>query len=216
MPQPAPDPVAVTAGPPPAGRRSRPAPATPAFVVGSPGARVQHDHSVPPAARAARRVSVKSAERRSRAAAGSTRGQAESLERPLWRRAARIARPARVRMRRRKPWVLARRRLLGWNVRLLTRGLPDWWAVVHGTAEWCQGRWRVAHGDRAAIPLGAGTPQRPSATRPGNGTGGARPRSNGAELTTHPLVPGIVPGQPGRGRDDTPVPEVAFCPVAEE
>src|SRR5689334_913903 len=31
-----------------------------------------------------------------------------------------MARPARVRMRRRKPLVLARRRLLGWNVRLLT------------------------------------------------------------------------------------------------
>jgi hypothetical protein len=30
-----------------------------------------------------------------------------------------------VRMRRRKPWVLARRRLLGWNVRLLTgKSLP--------------------------------------------------------------------------------------------
>jgi hypothetical protein len=37
-----------------------------------------------------------------------------------------------VRMRRRKPWVLARRRLLGWNVRLLTRGLPDLMSeVVH-------------------------------------------------------------------------------------
>ena len=32
-----------------------------------------------------------------------------------------MARPARVRMRRRKPWVFARRRLFGWNVRLLTR-----------------------------------------------------------------------------------------------
>lgn len=59
-------------------------------------------------------------------------GQAESFERPLDRRAARIARPARVRMRRRNPWVLARRRLLGWNVRLLTRGLLDLKAsVVH-------------------------------------------------------------------------------------
>lgn len=48
------------------------------------------------------------------------RGQAESSTRPLRRRAARIARPARVRMRNRKPWVLARRRLFGWNVRLLT------------------------------------------------------------------------------------------------
>jgi hypothetical protein len=51
-------------------------------------------------------------------------GQAESRERPLARRPARIARPARVRMRRRNPWVLARRRLFGWKVRLLTRGLP--------------------------------------------------------------------------------------------
>ena len=39
------------------------------------------------------------------------------------RRAPRIERPARVRMRRRKPWVLARRRLFGWKVRLLTRRL---------------------------------------------------------------------------------------------
>ncbi len=49
--------------------------------------------------------------------------QAERLARPLPRRFARIARPARVRIRRRKPWVLARRRLFGWKVRLLTRGL---------------------------------------------------------------------------------------------
>ena len=48
------------------------------------------------------------------------RDQADSSERPLRRRAARMARPARVRIRRRKPWVLARRRLLGWKVRLLT------------------------------------------------------------------------------------------------
>ena len=34
-----------------------------------------------------------------------------------------MARPARVRMRSRKPWVLARRRLFGWKVRLLTAGL---------------------------------------------------------------------------------------------
>jgi hypothetical protein len=44
--------------------------------------------------------------------------QADSSERPLRRRAAMIARPARVRMRNRNPWVLARRRLFGWNVRL--------------------------------------------------------------------------------------------------
>lgn len=48
---------------------------------------------------------------------------AESSRRPLRRRAATMARPARVRMRSRKPCVLARRRLFGWKVRLLTIGL---------------------------------------------------------------------------------------------
>src|SRR6202035_4484303 len=43
--------------------------------------------------------------------------------RPLRRRADRIARPARVRMRNRNPCVFARWRLFGWNVRLLT-GTP--------------------------------------------------------------------------------------------
>lgn len=63
----------------------------------------------------------KSSERRIRCAPGSTaRRQAESSARPLRRRPARIARPARVRIRRRKPWVFARRRLFGWNVRLVT------------------------------------------------------------------------------------------------
>jgi hypothetical protein len=51
------------------------------------------------------------------------RAQADSLERPLRRRDDRIERPARVRMRSRKPCFLARRRLFGWYVRLLT-GLP--------------------------------------------------------------------------------------------
>jgi len=50
--------------------------------------------------------------------------QADRRARPLWRRAASTARPARVRMRSRKPWVFALRRLFGWNVRLLT-GAPD-------------------------------------------------------------------------------------------
>jgi len=59
--------------------------------------------------------------------------QADSSARPLRRRAARIARPARVRMRSRNPWVLARRRLFGWNVRLLTCGLP---AGGGGGARW--------------------------------------------------------------------------------
>ena len=41
------------------------------------------------------------------------RAQADSLERPLRRRDDRIERPARVRMRSRKPCFLARRRLFG-------------------------------------------------------------------------------------------------------
>ena len=60
--------------------------------------------------------------------------QALSLSRPLCRRAARTARPARVRMRSRKPCVLARRRLFGWNVRLLT-GAPGWGYSMMGTPD---------------------------------------------------------------------------------
>lgn len=48
------------------------------------------------------------------------RRQAESSLRPLRRRPDRMARPARVRIRSRNPWVRARRRLFGWKVRLLT------------------------------------------------------------------------------------------------
>jgi hypothetical protein len=44
--------------------------------------------------------------------------QADNRTRPLRRRRAMIARPARVRMRIRKPWVFARWRLFGWYVRL--------------------------------------------------------------------------------------------------
>ena len=43
-----------------------------------------------------------------------------------------IDRPARVRMRSRKPCVFARRRLFGWKVRLLTVGLQDWSAQASG------------------------------------------------------------------------------------
>jgi hypothetical protein len=56
--------------------------------------------------------------------------QALSRSRPLRLRAARTARPARVRIRSRKPCVFARRRLFGWNVRLLT-GTPGKGVLVH-------------------------------------------------------------------------------------
>jgi hypothetical protein len=44
--------------------------------------------------------------------------QADSVSRPLRRRAAKMARPARVRIRSRNPWTRERRRLFGWKVRL--------------------------------------------------------------------------------------------------
>lgn len=77
-----------------------------------------------PTRRPRRTAVAKSSRRVSRVAAGNNvtaprrMRQADSSERPLRRRAAMIARPARVRMRNRNPWVLARRRLFGWNVRL--------------------------------------------------------------------------------------------------
>src|SRR5256714_2339768 len=79
------------------------------------------------ARRPARTAAANSPRRRRRCAVASTRTlqrpQAESSVRPLARRGGRIARPARVRMRSRKPWVFARRRLFGWKVRLLTSAL---------------------------------------------------------------------------------------------
>jgi hypothetical protein len=73
----------------------------------------------------------------------------------LARRAEITARPARVRMRSRKPWVLARRRLFGWNVRLLT-----WVPSVDATgatgqrAAATESRWR----SNRAIVLGGFRP----------------------------------------------------------
>ena len=72
----------------------------------------------------ARIVERKSPLRRKRYARASTSIYAESFARPLRRRDDRIDRPARVRIRRRKPCFLLRRRLFGWKVRLLTGNSP--------------------------------------------------------------------------------------------
>jgi hypothetical protein len=78
----------------------------------------------PQAARRPRRTAVAKSSRRVNRVAADSNGrdprttQADNSARPLRRRAAMMARPARVRMRNRNPWVLARRRLFGWNVRL--------------------------------------------------------------------------------------------------
>jgi hypothetical protein len=91
----------------------------------------------------------------------STRSQADRRLRPLRRRAEMTARPARVRIRRRKPWVRLRRRLLGWNVRLLTGKLPH-----------LRSARQIGYGaDTARIAGGAGRCQRPLWKRPSNGTG---------------------------------------------
>lgn len=70
--------------------------------------------------------------------------QAESFSRPLRRRPARMARPARVDMRSRKPWTRARRRLFGWKVRLLTmlsvrRSIRAGGARMPAPEEWTHG-----------------------------------------------------------------------------
>lgn len=56
--------------------------------------------------------------------------QADSDLRPLLRRAEMMERPARVRMRARKPCLRLRRRLLGWKVRLLTVYSQNGWFEV--------------------------------------------------------------------------------------
>ena len=131
VPQPAPDPVAhhrgahraahdeadlrgLIAARPDQHVRDQQGPADPVSVAhrgaelraaSHPGARGQHEPSPP---------------RRRCCACLGRAGQTLTRARPLRRLAARIARPARVRMRSLKPCVFARRRLFGWNVRLLT------------------------------------------------------------------------------------------------
>ena len=151
----------------------------PASPSGSSRCRTTDDR---PARTPRRSTAVKSAGRRSRWAAASTAAapQADRLERPLRRRADRMARPARVRMRKRKPCVLARRRLFGWNVRLLTRGsvgLEDWFEEVDP--------WR---GVSPVVPAAIGSPrgreghagmrQRPPPGGASHGTARPRSRSN--------------------------------------
>src|SRR5699024_2209385 len=77
--------------------------------------------------------------------------QAESSARPLERRAFRMARPARVRMRARKPCFLALRRLFGWNVRLLMVLLDR----GHGRAP-RGGLWSAARTGSPGAPAGTG------------------------------------------------------------
>jgi hypothetical protein len=67
--------------------------------------------------------------------------QADSSARPLRRRAARMPRPARVRIRSRNPWVRARRRLFGWKVRLPL--LTTYFSCVSAAGNGSTRPWRV-------------------------------------------------------------------------
>lgn len=85
------------------------------------GPAVHDDHGIPRTGSAADRApEVLGIHHAVRARQHLRRSQAESLARPLRRRLARMERPARVDMRRRKPCTLERRRVLGWKVRLVT------------------------------------------------------------------------------------------------
>ena len=108
-------------------------------LLRSSSARTWTTTSGSPARAPCRIAAVKSAGSTMRCARGSTGvSQADSLARPLRRRAARMARPARVDMRRRKPCVLERRRLLGWKVRLVVT------AILLG-GEWFPTRYRLGY-----------------------------------------------------------------------
>src|SRR4051812_10668024 len=96
-----------------------------------------------------------------------------------------IARPARVRIRSRKPWVLDRRRLFGWNVRLLTR------YSHYTTSKVCTRRWvgtRDMDGRR-----GEPVPRpRTSTSIAGNADGPvSRPDADfpGSTIGSHPWTP---------------------------
>src|SRR5690606_12608083 len=147
-----------------------------------------------PARTPRRTARSKSTERRSRCAAGSTWDQAESSLRPLRRRAARMARPARVRMRSRKPWVFARRRLFGWKVRLLTRYSKNVGEVHRLCPRRCNdGRRMVPVGGSGRAPVG-----RPSGCAPGTRIGWAIAGGTGSMQVVRDTGPRAE--HPPRGR----------------
>jgi hypothetical protein len=168
--RPAPGPGAAAAGSPCSGPRpnrqpgrrpvrSAPAASRPPPGRGAPRAIDARRAVHPGRMRQSPRSGASGAGRGASTTAGRGRAQADSSLRPLRRRAARIARPARVCIRTRKPCVLARRRLFGWNVRLLTRELQNRRAhMVRGDTSHHRTFTRVrGHTTGAAIRLTHGT-----------------------------------------------------------
>jgi hypothetical protein len=120
------------------------------------------------------------------AAQAGRAGQTLTRARPFRRRAARTARPARVRMRSRNPCVFARRRLFGWNVRLLTR--DSRYGSCHRPPPW---------GRLSACASLAGVTGPKNATRtPGSGQTGVRPPAgprDGPPEVAASQLPGCLP-----------------------
>jgi hypothetical protein len=110
----------------------------------------------------------------------------------LRRRAEMIARPARVRIRSRKPCVLARRRLFGWKVRLLTVRLHQ--SVQLGVSRtWSRGcdLQRALTVGRHGRPPAGRLPKRNNGTdRPGPGSNRPSACPNGPHYDEHPATIG--------------------------
>jgi hypothetical protein len=104
-----------------------------------------------------------------------------------------MARPARVRMRSRKPCVLARRRLFGWKVRLLTVGLHR--RSASSSVRSCR--------RRRAAPSSAPPPHRPSSALAGGFAASGGSGTSAAHSTTtvrSPAPPGQTCTWPSRPR----------------
>ena len=136
--------------------------------------------------------------------------QADSLSRPLERRAERMARPARVRMRSRKPWVLARRRLFGWKVRLLTSKLRL--RTTSRGASKLQDATLAERGGATARPY-AGPSRRSTIARPTRRLSGSSRLAVSSVCARCEAFParGRLPGRP---RVDADVTSLLACPFA--
>ena len=109
-----------------------------------------------------------------------------------------IARPARVRIRSRKPWVLDRRRLFGWNVRLLTR--YSHYNDVGGRAPGHEHA-RGADGDgRSRTPVAPGSCSEPGRTAACT----AGPAADSAQHSRGTTTPGGRPDPTGQAPPQGP------------
>ena len=130
-----------------------------------------------------------------------------------------MARPARVRIRRRKPWVLCRRRLFGWNVRLLTGSSPVCALGVRSCEVWAEPVCRLApliRGEHSGLREGAGPRSKPRPSRR-ECRGQAAPVDTGSTAPRYAVpTTAVKPAKPihgcGQRLDPQPTGLLAFCP----